>query len=145
MATQHFSVHIKRRPEEVFAYLVDSDNLPQWQEGVIETHRSPAGPLTTGTRITKTRKTPTGLVTFTDLVTEFEPDKRIFSQLTVDSMVKGTVGKYRVVPSGDGADLLQEVQVKASGFWKVLQPYIARSVKQTILREQEKLRELLER
>jgi uncharacterized protein YndB with AHSA1/START domain len=44
-----FSIDVDRPPSEVFAYLTDAENLPQWQSSAVEAHWE--GEKTRGARV----------------------------------------------------------------------------------------------
>ncbi len=50
------SIVIKRPVEEVFAFVADQRNAPQWQQGLLEVRRITDGPPGIGTRHTVVRK-----------------------------------------------------------------------------------------
>jgi uncharacterized protein YndB with AHSA1/START domain len=73
------SVTLARAPEEVFAYLADVANLPEWQPSVLEAHLEPepAGPLGPGSRIAEVRSFLGRRVASTLEVTAHEPPSRL--------------------------------------------------------------------
>jgi uncharacterized protein YndB with AHSA1/START domain len=60
MVRVEFTVSVERSPSEVFAYLTDIANLPEWQSSAIEA--SADGPIGIGTRITEVRKFLVGVL-----------------------------------------------------------------------------------
>jgi hypothetical protein len=49
------SVWIRRRPDEVFAFLLHARNYVRWQAGVLDSWHSPRGRVAVGTRIHQVR------------------------------------------------------------------------------------------
>jgi uncharacterized protein YndB with AHSA1/START domain len=49
-----FSIDVDRPPSEVFAYLTDAENLPQWQSSAVEAHWE--GEKKRGARVKEARK-----------------------------------------------------------------------------------------
>ena len=56
MVNVETSIIINRPIEEVFAYLTDAGNNPQWDLGLVEVRQTPERPVGVGTRITEVRK-----------------------------------------------------------------------------------------
>src|SRR5258708_16118914 len=56
MVTVETSIIINRPIEEVFAYLTDARNNPQYDTGLVEGRQTPESPVGLGTKITAARK-----------------------------------------------------------------------------------------
>jgi hypothetical protein len=103
---------IHRPPEVVFAYLTDFDRQPQWQPGVLESGRLPAGEPRVGTTVRKVRRTPMGRVTFTDEITKYDPGRSTYAERVIDSMIRGSGSRWRVERTEGGSRLRVDVQVR---------------------------------
>ncbi len=90
------SVEIDRSPDDVFAYIRDFSNEPQWQADAIEVVPEPAGPVQVGARIRNKRKTPFGTQTFTMEVVEIDESVRRVKDVAIDGMFAGTVAELSV-------------------------------------------------
>ncbi len=89
-------VDIARPPEEVWAYLTDVSNLPQWQSGVHSAVRE-------GTQIRESRHM-LGRELQTTLEIEAEDAPRLFALRALNSPVPFTV-RHELEPSGGGTRL----------------------------------------
>ena len=52
MAATVESIEISRRPEDVFAYVLDPLYYPEWDDSVVSAHREDRSPLTVGSKTT---------------------------------------------------------------------------------------------
>jgi hypothetical protein len=93
---QHLSIYIGRRPAEVYEFVSDPTNLPQWAAGLArsEVHRdgdewiadAPFGKV----RVRFAQRNPLGVI---------DHDVTLESGVTVHNAM-------RVIPNGDGSELL---------------------------------------
>jgi len=58
MASFENTVTITRPVEEVFTYLADAENLPQWNYAIEQTRKISPGPVGVGTLYRQTRTLP---------------------------------------------------------------------------------------
>jgi threonine dehydrogenase-like Zn-dependent dehydrogenase len=68
------TVVVERSPDDVFAYLTEPANLPEWQTSVLEAKSD--GPLRAGATLTELRKFLGVRIESTLEVTEYEPNRR---------------------------------------------------------------------
>ena len=54
MAPMVASIEIARRPEDVFAYVMDPTRLPEWQESLLRTRTEGSGPPAVGSKLIQT-------------------------------------------------------------------------------------------
>jgi hypothetical protein len=108
MAAFTNSIHIERTPAEVFAYLADFENLPEWNYAITKTTKLTPGPVHVGTEYRQTRSMPTEAAeSFT--VTAYEPDAQL--------AVAGRMGpftarvRYRLQADGNGTLLINDVEL----------------------------------
>lgn len=69
-----YSIDIDRPPSEVFDYMMDMSNLPEWQSSAIEAHWE--GEKAPGARLREVRKFLGKRMESELEVTEYEPDRR---------------------------------------------------------------------
>jgi hypothetical protein len=86
MAAFENTVTITRPVEEVFAYLADAENLPQWNYAIEQTRKISPGPVGVGTLYRQTRTLPGRSQEDFEIVV-FEPP----GQLALD----GTFGPFK--------------------------------------------------
>jgi hypothetical protein len=71
------SATIQRSPKDVFNFLAELENVPQWNHAIVETHETSAGPLwRVGTSYRKVRSLPSRSDEAFQ-VTEFHPYRRL--------------------------------------------------------------------
>ena len=64
---------VSATPEQVFAFLADLENLPVWQTGVLEAHRTSDGPMRVGATAHVTASPRTTRIEASRLDTEWFP------------------------------------------------------------------------
>jgi uncharacterized protein YndB with AHSA1/START domain len=105
-------------PAEVWAYLTDFDNAPQWMTGIGTFTRMTQGPLEIGTRFGfkargKERETR---------VTALDPG-RLIALTSTQGGVTATY-TYALTPAGDGTEITLTAVCKATGLWILVHPVI---------------------
>ncbi len=120
------TVTIDRPLGEVFAYLAQFENVPQWNHAIRETRMTSRGPVGVGARYVQNRTLPTrGEETFE--ITEYEPDRKL--------SIRGTFGPfpgriaYELEPMNDGTRLTNAVALEPSGLLSVFAPLATSRIK----------------
>lgn len=112
-------------PDEVFAYLANLDNLPEWQAGVTKVRRTSDGDVRAGATAEVTRALGNRSITAPLLVTAYEPPRR----LGIASKVSGVEADATLdlTPADDGAatDLAFTMEIRGSGLTSFMEPMIA--------------------
>jgi carbon monoxide dehydrogenase subunit G len=127
------TIEIARTPEDVFAYLTDVSNLPEWQAGVRAVERH-------GDRIEETRSF-LGREMHTKLeIIENEPP-RAFTLKALDGPVKFTV-RHELEPAGGGTRLSVVAEGDVPGFASGI---VAQQAKRQFSKDFARLKEILER
>jgi len=127
------TIEIARPPEEVFAYLTDASNVPQWQSGV----RSAT--LRDG-RIEETRSLfGRELHTTLEIVEQEAP--RLFTLRAQSSPVPFTV-RHELEPAAEGTRLTVTAEAETHGFGSGL---LARRAEKQFRKDFSRLKEILER
>jgi carbon monoxide dehydrogenase subunit G len=127
------TVEIARTPEEVFAYLVDVANLPEWQSGVRSAEQ-------TGDRIEETRSF-LGRQMHTTLEIVENDAPRVFTLKALDGPVKFTV-THELEPKGDATRLTVVAEGDVPGFASGI---VAQQAKRQFSKDFARLKEILER
>jgi len=142
MHTIDTSIDIQRPVEAVFAYVADPRNGPQWQGAIKETHVTPDGPPTVGTKVTQVvsflgvKLEPTGEIT------ALEPNRSFsFKGHSGPAMLEAT---YRFEPVGTGTRLSVTIQVEPGGLFQLAGPLFANQFKKQNEADFHRLKELLE-
>ncbi|MEU2584598.1 SRPBCC family protein [Streptomyces avermitilis] len=115
------SVEINRPVEEVFAFLADGRNDPQFSPRVQEITKTPDGPTTVGTVFTSTVK-DAGMKTGRKFrITEFEAPRRIRWTEISKNVVTADEGGYDLESTGAGTTRVRIFNVlEGHGIGKLL-------------------------
>lgn len=136
-------VEINRPAAEVFAYVSDQMNAPQWQQGLDEVRRTTEGPIGVGTRHTFVRRLGRRNVTGDNEYSEFEPGRRVVFTFTSDGLTGR--GWYEVNPLGtDQTRLDSGVEIRLQGLTRLASPLIAASIRKEDSADSARLKEILE-
>lgn len=133
------AVEIERRPEEVYAYLSDPSNLPEWQSEVSEVRPE------SETRFTEIRTFVGRRVESTLEVTVAEP-AREFTLRSVSGPVRFSV-RHVLEPVGEGGTRLTvvgESERGVGGLFKLGGRLLARAVERRFVEDFERLKQRLE-
>jgi uncharacterized protein YndB with AHSA1/START domain len=132
---------IRRRPDEVFAFLAHFEHVPRWNYAISETRKISAGPVGVGSRYRQTRTRPThSEETFE--VTEFDPDRTL--------SIRGTLGPfqgevtYLLQPAGDATALTNAMSLRPSGPLRLVAPLAASRVRSAVAANLDALKQVLE-
>ena len=135
-------VTINRPPVEVFAYLAQLENIPEWNYAISETRKITTGPVAVGTRYRQIRTRPARSEEGFEVV-EFEPDRR----LSVDGDLGPFHGRvtYDLGDMGGVTRLSNSMDLQASGPLSLVANLAHRKVQAAVAANLEVLKELLER
>jgi uncharacterized membrane protein len=135
------TITIKRRPDEVFAFLAHFENLPLWNYAIAETWKITDGPVAVGSRYRQTRTLPTRSEE-TFAVTEFEPVHR----LSLGGALGPFEGEihYLLEPVGDATVLTNTMTLQPSGPLRLVAPLAAPRVKAAVAANLDTLKQILE-
>lgn len=138
------NVFIARPPQEVFNFLVKSENIPVWDSSVVHAETVGADPVTVGTRAKGTSKVVGRKFDWTTEVTEFQPPTRFVSR-SVEGKLEFTV-TTALESEGDGTRLNYRIDA-ASGlggvFGKLADRFVEKAQARTVRANLETLAELL--
>ena len=112
-------------PAELFAYLSNLDNLPEWQTGIVSAQRTSEGEMRVGATALVTRELMGQRIEAPLTVTEYEPPRR----LAIGSKVSGVKAHatLELAPSGDGeaTGLAFAMEIRGSMLTAFMEPMIA--------------------
>lgn len=133
---------IDRTPAEVFAFLSNAENDPQWRSGVLDIARV-SGDGGTGTRYRQGVKGPMGRRIPADVeITESRPN-----QLHAFRATEGPVrpeGRYELSPSNGGTRVRFALAAEVRGLKKLMAPMVQRTMEREVA-GLERLKQVLER
>ncbi|MDN3242588.1 SRPBCC family protein [Glycomyces tritici] len=137
------TITIARPPAEVFAYLAELENIPQWNHAIGETRRTSDLPVGVGSQYTQVRTIPAHAEESLE-ITGFEPDSRL--------AIRGDLGSfhgeitYLLAPAVDGATALTNtMDLQASGPTRLIAPLAATRVKNAVAANLDALKRHLEK
>jgi uncharacterized protein YndB with AHSA1/START domain len=120
------SIIINRPVEEIFAFVADQTNAPQWQDGLLEVRRTTDGPVGVGTKHTAVRKFLGRKLELTNEYVKYEPNKLI--TFTGDGSSRFEVS-YLTEATAEGTKITCQMQMEQGGLFGLAEPLIARSLK----------------
>lgn len=133
---------INRPSDEVFAYISNFENNPQWQKGQLEAKFTSDGPLGVGSTYDQVAKFLGRRIVPTFEVLEYEPDKMVKAASTAGSF---PITFTRMVEPREGGTLVTAVvEGDSSGFFKLAEPLMARLVKRSVDADYRNLKRILE-
>ena len=119
------TARLSASPDDVFAYVANLDNLPEWQGGVTQANRTSDGPMRAGATAEVTRQVMNQRIVAPLLVTAYDPPRR----LGIASKVSGVEADatLELAPADDGAatDLAFAMEIRGSGLTAFMEPMIA--------------------
>ena len=139
------SVVVARPPAEVFDFLVRGENLPLWDESVLECTPLNSGPVGVGTRFLGASSILGRRIPWTVEVTEFVPGVRSESR-AVDGRLSFTVS-YEVHPVPEGTQVRYRLVADAgvgTAFGLALGPVVQKVQTKTVKANLDRLVHLLE-
>jgi carbon monoxide dehydrogenase subunit G len=134
------TIEIARPPEDVFAFLVDLDNLSRWQPSVRDVRWS--GDLHEGDEFEETREMLGRRARSRLEVTALEA-AREFSIRVVEGPIPLTV-RHLLEPAGQGTRLTLEAEGEAGGLMRLAAPIAERAAARQAGQDLERLKRLIE-
>jgi uncharacterized protein YndB with AHSA1/START domain len=141
MIQHEVTIHLNRPVDQVFAFLVDYQNLPTWQSNLIENEQLTEGPLRVGTCFREVRRTGPGRSEIQGEITDLEPNKRFSTRTTTKPQV--TVS-YSLEGENGGTRLNYKFVMLTRGMMRLLEPLMAGPIKKDTESDFQKLKQILE-
>jgi uncharacterized protein YndB with AHSA1/START domain len=135
------TVEIARPPEDVFAYLTDVSNLPEWQRSAVCVETE--GPVREGSRL-RERRTFLGRTVTTELeVTVYDPPRH-FDVNALNGPVRFAIS-HRLEEQAVGRTRLDvTVQTRAGGLMRIAAGGATRAAEREFRADFQRLKEILE-
>ncbi len=130
---------INRSVAEVFAYMSNQENVPEWNSLVLESKAE--GPMRRGTKVHQVAKFLGRKIELTSEVTEYEPNKKFAAKasapfpLTITNVFEAAGGGTRVMATAEG---------EVGGFFKLGEPIVGRIAQKQFQAQLDTLKEILE-
>jgi carbon monoxide dehydrogenase subunit G len=140
------SIHIARRPGDVFAYAADFSHFPDWQGGVVSARRESDGPLAVGSTALVTRRLGPRKLARTEEITELNPPRTCAVHGGGGPLT--AIAKLTIEPldAGQRSRVTIALDFKAHGIGRLLLPLvIRRQARKQLPKNQQRLKEVLER
>ena len=141
MIKHEVTIHLNRPVEQVFAFLMDTTQLTTWQTNLIKFDKITEGPLRMGSRFQEVRRTGRRESAFQAEITAFEPNKRFETRTFTKPQV--TVS-YSLEPEDGGTRVKHRLVMFTSGLMRLLEPMIAKSIREENDMDFENLKRVLE-
>ena len=141
MIQHEVTVHLNRPVEEVFAFLMDASKLTTWQSNLIKSELISEGPFQTGSRFREIRRIQGKEEEIEGEITALEPNKRLETKTTTKPQARVS---YLLDPEQGGTRLKYKFVLETSGLMRLLEPVIARSIKEGAESDFETLKHILE-
>lgn len=117
MAHVEARIMIEQPVEAVFAFMVNLENSPQWQSGLVEARQTSVGAIGVGTRGVAVRRIMGRDFTLEGEITAFE-ENTSFTLTSVSGLVQGvSVHEFREV--GGGTSVSLSIEASMTGFFKL--------------------------
>jgi len=124
------TVVVAAPPDEVFAYLSDAENNPEWQSGMVSAQWTSEGPIGVGSTYDQVATFLGRRIESTFEVGEFEPRRRIKASSTGGSF---PITFTRMVEPADGGTRVTAIiSGDSSGFFKIAEPIMQRMVQRSV-------------
>ena len=137
------STTINRPVGEVFAFVAEMENEPQWHTDILEAERLTDGEVGKGTNYrVQLRPQPMSPSEATVEIVEFEADRRIVSQADMGNM-KPTM-TYVFEEAEGGTQVTRRIQIGTSGMMTLMSPMIKMMVRRRNVGFVDNLKQVLE-
>jgi carbon monoxide dehydrogenase subunit G len=142
MFTSRVSIDVSRPQEEVFAYVEDARNRPQWDESVVSEELTSPEPIGVGTTVHTVLRSMGREYEYDWRVTEHRPPER----MTIESTSGPFPTTLAFVLSGrDGGTRVDfAVTGRPGGLMRLMEPLISRGTQKNLDRGFARLSEVLE-
>lgn len=141
MIQHEVSIHLNRPVEQVFAYLIDPNNLRAWQSNLIENEQLTDRPLRVGSRFREVRQMGRRASEYQAEITDFEPNRRFATKTLSEPQASVS---YTFEQENSGTRLSYKFTLQTSGMMRLLEPLIASSIKKDSISDFERLKRVLE-
>lgn len=136
------SIVINRPIGEVFAYVSDLTNAPEWQTGLLEVRKMTTEQQGIGTRYTFVRKFLGRRLEASNVFTAYEPNALVSFSTTSGPM--SVLASYLFKREPAGTRVTCSMEMNPQGFSRLAEPLIAASIRREMSAEFGYLKDLLE-
>ena len=137
------SVVINRPIDEVFEFMANSENDPQWSSGAQEVIKTSEGPTGVGTTYTTVSRFLGRRLEATVEYTAYEPNKRLAGKATSGPILFQFENTFEPAAEG-GTKVTVSSEGDVGGFFKLAEPLVARMLQRQVDTDTANLKDLLE-
>lgn len=142
MARFETSVVINRPVDEVFAYMMDIRNWPQWHAGMLEAEQTSESPVGVGTTFRGVNQSLGRRMEWTSEITAYEPNKKVEQKLISGPMTFEQYITFEPLEVGTKLTLVGEGEM--GGFFKLAEPIVNRMMQRQLDGSFANLKDILE-
>lgn len=136
------SLEIERPIDEVFGFVTRFENLPAWEEGILEAGQTSSGALGVGARGRDVRRFMGRRTETAYEVTEYKPPQR-FVVCSLTGPVPVRAG-YTFEPAGAGTRMRSVAEITLRGPLRLLAPILSRVMQRQHAKDLRRLKAVLE-
>jgi len=136
------SVVINRPVDEVFTFVTNPENHPQWRSGFLESKQTSEGPMGVGTTEQGVAQQLGRRMEMTAEVTEYEPNKRVKHKVAAGPMSGEQSQTFEPVEGGTRFTLVLEGET--GGFFSLAEPIVVRILQRDLEADVANLKDILE-
>ena len=137
------SIVINKPVEEVFEYMANSENNPQWQSSAQEVVKTSDGPIGVGTTYSSVSQLLGKRLESVVEYTAYEPNKTVAGKVTSGPIPFQFETTFEPAAEG-GTKVTSSGRGDAGGFFKLAEPLVARMLKRQTETNTANLKDLLE-
>jgi len=141
MIQHEMTIHLNQPVEQVFAFLMDTSKLSTWQSNLIKSETLTEGPLRTGSRFREVRRINNKETEVQGEITALELNKLLETKTVTKPQAKVS---YFLDPEQGGTRLRYKFVLETSGLMRLLEPMIAKSIKEDSEADFKTLKRILE-
>ena len=137
------STQIDRPRDEVFDFLTNVANMPNWQSGVIESKPLTPGAMHVGAQFAETAKVALWKLNTICTVSDLKANER-FAFVAKSDGPLDYEGRFELHPVAGGTRLTLSGSARLKGAWRLLQPLLASDLRKETRAELETIKRLVE-
>jgi len=141
MAKIAVSKMVDRSPEAVWKFIFDPANAPKYDPDIISAKQTSDGPVAVGTTFEANRKKE-GKVSFRTV--EYDPGRKLTWVVTSPRVMEGSKESIILEDVGGKSRVTNEWDLKLGGFYRLMGPFVARSMKKTAGAQADNIKRILE-
>ena len=137
------TVEIARPAQEVFAFVADQTNAPQWQTDLHEVRRLTDGPIGVGSEHEFVRTFAGRRLASRNRFVAFEPGRYVKFEIP-SGWISGTASYRTEASRSDRTVLTSRMEFRVRGPLRLLEPVLSRLLAKDSRRDEQRLKSLLE-